>query len=208
MKEDTLYTLPELPFDYNALTPHISEEQLRLHHAKHHQAYVKGANTLLEKLKAARGANSEIDVKAISRELSFNIGGHILHSLFWTNLQPAGDNPPQPSGQIGEMLKSEFGGYERFKTEFTKAAVTTEGSGWAALSFCAMLNKPIITQIEKHNLYLYPSFPILLVLDVWEHAYYVDYKNERAQFVEHFWNIVNWDSVNLRIKELPRTQKK
>lgn len=202
MKEQGLYVLPELPYDYKALQPHISEEQLRLHHDKHHQAYVNGANALFEKLKNSRQANSEIDCKAMARELSFNIGGHILHSLFWENLHPPEVNKVSPYGGSEEILVKEFGGFERFKSEFSKAAQTVEGSGWAVLSFCMLLKKPVIMQIEKHNLYVNPTFAILLVLDVWEHAYYLDYKNDRAKFIEAFWNLVNWDCVNKRIKKL------
>lgn len=201
MKENYLYLLPDLPYDYNALEPHISEEQLRFHHDKHHQAYVNGANALLEKIKTARQGNAELNIKATAREFSFNVSGHLLHSLFWENLQPVKKNS-ESKGAAQDLLVKEFGSFERFKTEFTKAAVTCEGSGWAALSFCPMLKKPIIMQIEKHNLYVIPSFSILLVLDVWEHAYYIDYKNERAKFVEAFWNIINWDKVNQRIKKL------
>lgn len=203
MQENTQYVLPQLPYDYKALEPHISEEQLRLHHSKHHQAYVNAANALLEKIKTARTNNAEIDIKATAKELSFNLAGHMLHSLFWENLQPA-KGKPEPSGTAQDILVKEFGSYERFKTEFSKAAVTAEGSGWAVLAFCSTLNKPVIMQIEKHNVNLVPALPILLVLDVWEHAYYLDYKNERVKFVEAFWNIVNWDSVNQRIKELPK----
>ncbi|OGW85842.1 MAG: superoxide dismutase [Omnitrophica bacterium RIFCSPLOWO2_01_FULL_45_10] len=201
MKENGLYVLPELAYDYKALEPHISEQQLRLHHDKHHQAYVNGANALLEKIKTARDSNAELDMKATARELSFNISGHLLHTLFWENLSSPAKTKPEPAGAIKEMLSKEFGSFERFKGEFTKAAVTVEGSGWAVLTYCNMINRPIIMQVEKHNLYVAPSFPILLVLDVWEHAYYVDYKNERAKFVEAFWNIVNWDGVNDRIKK-------
>ena len=195
------YVLPELPYAYNALQPYISEEQLRFHHDKHHQAYVKAANTILEKLRQSRKDSSEIDVKATAKEFSFNVSGHILHSLFWENLQaPKKDNLPK--GEVEKILKEEFGSYERFKGEFTKAAVSAEGSAWAVLSVCPVLKQPVIMQVEKHNLYINPTFPILLVLDVWEHAYYIDYKNERAKFVEGFWNIINWEMVNKRLKEL------
>jgi superoxide dismutase, Fe-Mn family len=195
------YSLPQLPYGYKDLEPQISEQQLKIHHEKHHQAYVTGANALFEKMDKARKEGAEFDVKATLKELSFQIGGHLLHSLFWANLAPAGKGG-KPDGPIGEAIEKEFGSFERFKSEFTKAAISTEGSGWAALSFCKMAGKPIIMQIEKHNVNVIPMFTILLVLDVFEHAYYIDYKNDRAKFVETFWQIVNWDEVNNRLKKL------
>jgi len=191
------FTLPNLPYDYAALAPYISEQQLKLHHDKHHQAYVNGGNAAFEKLDKARKENAEIDVKAALKELSFNVGGHILHSIFWTNLAPAGKGGGgNPSGAIADLIDRNFGSFERFKKEFTMAATSVEGSGWAALALHPCVDRPLIMQIEKHNVNVYPTFNILMVLDVWEHAYYLDYKNERPKFVEAFWNIVNWDQIN------------
>jgi len=200
MEKSKFYILPELPYGYRDLEPHISEEQLRIHHQKHHQGYVNGANTIFQKLEKARKDGTDLDVKSTLKELSFNIGGHILHSLFWPNLAPAGKGGGKPGGVLGGAIEKEFGSFERFKKEFTQAAVSVEGSGWATLSFCRQTNRPIIMQIEKHNTNVYPMFRILMVLDVWEHAYYLDYKNERAKFVDAFWSIVNWDEVNKRLK--------
>ncbi|MDH7477562.1 MAG: superoxide dismutase [Candidatus Bathyarchaeota archaeon] len=201
MEKTKFYVLPPLPYDYKDLAPYISEEQLKIHHSKHHQAYVNGANNILQKLDKARKENAEIDIKSTLKELSFNIGGHLLHSLFWGNLAPPSKGGGKPSGVLGEVLNKEFGSFERFKKEFSQAAVSVEGSGWAALTLCKQTGRPIIMQIEKHNTNVYPMFRILLILDVFEHAYYIDYKNERARFVEAFWNIVNWDSVNKRLEE-------
>jgi Fe-Mn family superoxide dismutase len=196
MEKVRTFTLPKLPYDYNALAPYISEQQLKLHHDKHHQAYVNGANAAFEKLDKARSDNVDVDVKATLKELSFNIGGHLLHSIFWENLAPAGKGGGQPSGAIADLINKEFGSFDRFKKEFTMAAASTEGSGWAALAMHPCVGRPLIMQIEKHNVNVYPTFNILMVLDVWEHAYYLDYKNERPRFIEAFWNIVNWDQVN------------
>jgi Fe-Mn family superoxide dismutase len=201
LEEAKFYVLPKLPYDYKDLAPYMSEEQLRIHHSKHHQAYVNGANAILQKLDKARKEGTELDIKSTLKELSFNIGGHLLHSLFWGNLAPASKSSGKPSGVLGEAIEREFGSFERFKKEFTQAAVSVEGSGWAALTFCRQTNRPIIMQIEKHNTNVYPMFHILMVLDVFEHAYYIDYKNERAKFVEAFWNIVNWDEVNKRLED-------
>ena len=196
------YVLPKLPYGYKDLEPHMSEGQLRIHHEKHHQAYVNGANAILERLDKARKEGSDLDVKSTLKELSFNIGGHLLHSLFWENLAPTGKGGGKPGGLLGETVEKEFGSFERLKKEFTQAAVSVEGSGWAALTFCRQTGRPIIMQIEKHNTNVYPMFRILMVLDVFEHAYYIDYKNERPRFVEAFWNIVNWGEVNKRLEEL------
>jgi Fe-Mn family superoxide dismutase len=197
-----LYVLPKLPYGYNQLAPHISEEQLTIHHQKHHQAYVNGANTILQRFDKARKDGVDLDVKSTLKELSWNIGGHLLHSLFWENLAPPGKGGGKPGGALGDIVEREFGSFERFKKEFTQAAASVEGSGWAALTFCRQTNRPIIMQVEKHNTNVYPMFRILMVLDVFEHAYYLDYKNDRAKFIEAFWNIVNWGEVARRYQEL------
>lgn len=201
MGTTNLYSLPKLAFGYKELEPFISEEQLRLHHEKHHAAYVTGANGVLERIEKARREKTDLDMKSTLKELSFHIGGHVLHSLFWANLAPKGKAPDKPVGLLATAIDKEFGGFDQFKKEFTQAAVSVEGSGWAALSFGMLRNRPLIMQIEKHNMNVYPTFNILLVLDLWEHAYYLDYKNLRAKFVEAFWNIVNWDEVNRRFEE-------
>jgi Fe-Mn family superoxide dismutase len=197
MEKVKTFALPQLSYDYDALAPYISEQQLRLHHDKHHQGYVNGANADFQKLDKARQENAEVDMKALLKDLSFNVGGHMLHSTFWENMAPAGKGGGgQPGGAVADMINMGFGSFERFKKEFTTAASTTEGSGWAALAVHPCIARPLIMQIEKHNVNIYPNFQILMVIDVWEHAYYVDYKNERAKFIEAFWNIVNWDKVN------------
>jgi Fe-Mn family superoxide dismutase len=202
--EKKFYVLPDLPYAYNALEPYVSEPQLRLHHDKHHLAYVNGANAILERLDKARKEEGALDVKATLKELSFNVGGHILHGLFWGNLAPAEKGGREPGGALGDALKGEFGSFERFRKEFTAAATSTEGSGWAALALCGQTQRPIIMQVEKHNVNVYPHLRILMVLDVWEHAYYLDYKNERPKFVEAFWKTVNWDEVDRRLEVILR----
>lgn len=194
------YKLPELPYGYNNLAPFISEEQLRLHHDKHHLAYVNGANAIFEKLAKARTDQSDLDMKAALKELSFHVGGHVLHSMFWKNLASVNQGGGRlPTGELAEKINSEFGDFERFKKEFTMAALTVEGSGWAALAILTETGRLAIMQIEKHNVNLLAQAKILLVLDVWEHAYYLDYKNERAKFIEAFWHIVNWGEVEKRL---------
>lgn len=201
MEKNKFYTLPKLNYGYGDLSPIISEEQLRLHYEKHHQAYVNAANKILERFDNV-GNEDTPDIKGMLKELSFHVGGHILHSLFWQNLLPkgagGGGDPEEP---LKSALNNNFGSYEIFKKKFFQAALSTEGSGWAALALCPLTNRLILSQIEKHNLNIYPDFKILLVLDVWEHAYYLDYKNERAKFIESFWNIVNWSEVNRRFQK-------
>jgi len=203
MEKNNFYVLPKLPYGYKDLEPYISEEQLKIHHQKHHQGYVNGVNTILEKVGKTRKEGTELDIKSTLKALSFNIGGHLLHLLFWPNLAPAGKGGGgEPSGVLANAIKKEFGSFERFKKEFTQAARSVEGSGWAALTFDELTGRLMIMQIEKHNTNIYPTFRILMVLDAWEHAYYLNYKNQRAKFVEAFWNIVNWDTVNKRLEEL------
>lgn len=207
MEKNKLYMLPKLPFGFKDLEPFISEQQLKLHYEKHHQAYVNGANEILQKMEKARKENVDLDLKATLKALSFNIGGHVLHSLFWGNLISANKSSKEPVGILKDEINQEFGNFERFKKEFTQTATSVEGSGWAALTFCIQTGRPIIMQIEKHNVNVYPMFKILMVLDVWEHAYYLDYKNERAKFVDAFWNIVNWNEVNKRLENVMKLMK-
>jgi Fe-Mn family superoxide dismutase len=204
MEKVKTFTLPKLPYEYNALAPYISEEQLKLHHDKHHQAYVNAANKLLTSIDEAMKNPQSLDywvsfgyIKALAKELSFNVGGHMLHTTFWENMAPAGKGGGgAPTGDIAELINKNFGSFENFKKMFTATAVSTEGSGWAALAVHPCIDRLMIMQIEKHNVNVFPDFTIIMALDVWEHAYYVDYKNDRAKFVENFWNIVNWDRVN------------
>jgi len=204
MEKVRTFTLPKLPYDYTALAPYISEEQLKIHHTKHHQKYVNDANALFANIDEAMKTDTQMDywvkfgyVKTLAKELAFNVGGHMLHTIFWENMAPANKGGGgQPQGAIGELINKEFGSFNTFKKLFSAAAASTEGSGWAALAMQPCIERPIIVQIEKHNINLIPNFQILMAIDVWEHAYYLDYKNERPKFIEAFWNIVNWDKIN------------
>ena len=133
--------------------------------------------------------------------MSWNIGGHRLHSLFWGNLAPTGKGGGKPGGAFAAAIDKEFGSFDRFKKEFAQASIGVEGSGWGALTLCRLTGRPLIMQVEKHNTNVYPGFRILMVLDVFEHAYYIDFKNDRAKFVETFWNIVNWNEIAKRFEE-------
>jgi superoxide dismutase, Fe-Mn family len=197
--EKQAYELPKLPYGYGDLKPCMSEEQLRLHHDKHHAAYVKGANDLIEKLEKARKEDAELDMKSHLKALSFNLGGHMLHSLFWMNMAPEGRGGGLPAGSAADAVNGEFGSFDRFKKEFSQAANTVEGSGWAVLAVSPQSGRLTVLQIEKHNVNVVPSLKPVLVLDVWEHAYYLDFRNERAKFVDAFWKVVDWEEVEDRL---------
>ncbi|MDD5446243.1 MAG: superoxide dismutase [Candidatus Pacebacteria bacterium] len=188
------YNLPELDYKYNALEPYISEEQLKIHHQKHHMAYVDNANKILEEISQSRKDGSQIDMKSKLKFLSFNLGGHILHEIFWKIMTPEKEKR-ELKGDFLFEIENEFKSVERFKEEFSKTALSVEGSGWGVLLYEKRLGKLMIGQIEKHNLFLYPNSEIIMALDVWEHTYYLDYKNDRAKFIDNFWQVINWEKV-------------
>ncbi|AFV23753.1 superoxide dismutase [Methanolobus psychrophilus R15] len=197
-----LYKLPALKYGYADLEPYISEEQLRIHHDKHHQSYVNNANSLLQMMDKAREEGTDFDYKATAKAFAFNLGGHVLHDYFWWEMTPAEKASKEPTGELSDAVKENFGGFERFKKEFSQVASGVEGSGWAALTFCTDTNRLGIMQIEKHNVNLIPDYPIIMALDVWEHAYYLDYKNERGKFIDAFWNIVDWEELDKWFKKV------
>ncbi|MEM1936125.1 MAG: superoxide dismutase, partial [Sulfolobales archaeon] len=184
------------------LEPYISREQLRIHYEIHHKAYVDGANRILQLMDDSRKEKKVFDVRALLKALSFNIGGHVLHSIYWNSMAPQPKGGGSPGGKLGDKIAEDFGDFERFKQEFTEAALTVEGSGWAALTYCRQTGRLIIMQVEKHNTNVYPTFPILLVVDVFEHAYYVDYRNDRRKYLESWWNVVNWKFAEERFEKL------
>ena len=191
------HELPSLPYDYAALEPYYEERTLRLHHGAHHKAYVDGLNKAGLKLAEAREKGDFALVKHWERELAFHGSGHILHSIFWTNMKPGGSGPA--AGPVANWIERDFGGSETFKQQFTAAAAAVEGSGWALLCLLPVFNKLEILTAEKHqNLTQWGAVP-LLVLDLWEHAYYLQYQNRRADFIEAWWNLVNWEDVNRRL---------
>lgn len=190
------HSLPPLPYAYNALEPYISEEIMRLHHDKHHKSYVDGLNKAEKMLKQARQAGDFSLVKHWSRELAFHGSGHYLHTIFWNNMSPKGGG--KPSGALLIEIEKYFGSFEAFKKHFSEAAKQVEGVGWAVLVWSPRSRHLEILQTEMHmNLTQWDTIP-LLVLDVWEHAYYLQYKNNRSDYVDKWWNIVNWHNVQER----------
>ncbi len=191
------YVLPELPYEYNALEPVISEAQLRVHHEKHHQGYVNGLNETLEKIRAAADAGDTGAVRPLCDALAFNYGGHILHTLYWFGVQPGG--PDRPDGQLAELIARDFGSFDALKTWLSAAAAKVQGSGWAVLAWDALGARLMILQTEQHHKLVGWSLIPLLVIDVWEHAYYLDYQNRRADYVNELLGIVNWQVVANRL---------
>jgi Fe-Mn family superoxide dismutase len=192
------YTLPDLPYAYDALEPHISKDIMMLHHDKHHLAYVNGANAALDKLEAARKANFQgVDVRGVTRDLSFHVSGHVLHSIFWPNMKANGGG--KPGGKLADMMNADFGSFDAFKTQFSEIAKAVEGIGWAVLAYDPLSDQLMTFNIEKHNLQVGHGTTPLLVLDVWEHAYYLQYKNDRGNYVNAWWNVVNWGDAETRL---------
>lgn len=190
------HQLPALPYEYNALEPHMDEATVRLHHDKHHQAYVDGLNKAEEQLAEARAKGDFGLVKHWEKELAFHGSGHILHTLYWENMTPNGGG--EPTGETAKQITQDFGSFDSFKKQFSAAAGAVEGSGWAILVWVPSFNKLEILQVEKHqNLTQWGAIP-LLTIDVWEHAYYLKYQNKRADFIAAWWNLVNWADVEKR----------
>jgi superoxide dismutase, Fe-Mn family len=195
--KDGQYVLPPLPYAYDALEPSIDAETMHLHHDKHHKTYVDGLNKTLKSLAEMRAASGEMNVSALcglEEDLSFNAGGHILHTIFWTSMGPHAGGDPKDA--IGDAISKSFGSVEGFKTQFSKAAGAVKGSGWAILAYEPVGDQLIVLQAKQHDLQLAAGMTPLLPLDVWEHAYYLKYRNVRADYVKAWWDVVNWPAVN------------
>jgi len=190
------YTLPDLPYDYTALEPHLSAQILELHHGKHHAAYVKGANTVLEKLEHARDSGDFGTINQLEKNLAFHLSGHILHSLLWRNLSPSGGDKPE--SELAAAIDDHFGSFDGFKAQMTEAANNVQGSGWGALSWEPLGQRLIVEQVYDHQGNIGQGGPPLLVVDMWEHAYYLQYQNRKTEWVDAFWNIVDWSDVAAR----------
>jgi Fe-Mn family superoxide dismutase len=187
------YELPPLPYAYDALEPSYDEQTVRLHHDKHHAGYVAGLNKALDELAGARSSGNYALIKHWERELAFHGAGHLLHTLFWENMVPNGGG--QPGGELAAQITADFGSFDAFQSQFAAAANAVEGSGWCLLGWSPALSKLVILQIEKHqDLTVWGVLP-LLVVDVWEHAYYLKYQNRRAEWIGQWWNLVNWADV-------------
>lgn len=193
-----VYTLPELPYDYAALEPHYSAEVLALHHDKHHAAYVDGANATLQKLDDARTHEDYGSINQLQKNLAFHLSGHVLHSMFWANLAP--DAGGKPDGELDAAIIESFGTFDGFRTQMTQAALNVQGSGWGALTWEPLGQRLIVEQVYDHQSNVGQGAQPLLVLDMWEHAYYLQYRNVKADWVKAFWEIVNWPDVAARFE--------
>ena len=203
-KAVAVYTLPDLDWDFAALDPHISGQINELHHDKHHATYVKGANDALEKLEVARAKEDHAAIVLNEKSLAFNLGGHVNHSIWWKNLSPNGGD--KPTGELAAAIDDAFGSFDTFRAQFHAAATTVQGSGWAVLGWDTLGHKLLIFQVYDHQ----SNFPLgtvpLLLLDMWEHAFYLQYKNVKVDFAKAFWNVVNWADVQARYATASKTK--
>ena len=193
-----VYTLPDLPYDYAALEPYISGQIMQLHHDKHHANYVGGANTALEKLEAAREADDQGAINLLEKNLAFNLGGHVNHSIFWTNMTPDGQG--RPEGELAAAIDEYFGSFEKFQGQFGAAALGLQGSGWGVLAYDTVAQRLVTFQLFDQQGNVPVATVPLLMLDMWEHAFDLDYKNVKADYVKAWWNVVNWADVAARFE--------
>ncbi|TYK46759.1 superoxide dismutase [Actinomadura decatromicini] len=190
------YTLPDLPYDYAALEPAITGEILELHHSKHHAAYVKGANDTLERLAEARDKEQYGGLVGLEKTFAFNLSGHVLHSIFWDNLSPDGGD--RPDGELSAAIDEHFGSFDAFRKQLTTATSTVQGSGWGVLAWEPLGKRLVVEQVYDHHGNVGMNTTPLLVFDAWEHAYYLQYRNVRPDYVEKLWSLVNWTDVKTR----------
>ena len=194
--DDEIYRLPDLPYDPGALEPHVSGRIMELHHDKHHAAYVKGANTAIERLAETRAKGDFALISMLEKNLAFHVSGHVLHSVFWTNLSPDGGG--EPDGPLASVVEETFGGLLPFRQQMTEAATTVQGSGWALASWEPVARRIVVQQVYDHQGNHGQGTVPLLAIDAWEHAYYLQYENRKAEFFDAIWNVVNWDDVSRR----------
>jgi Fe-Mn family superoxide dismutase len=194
----TKYTLPDLDYDFAALEPHISGRIMQLHHGKHHAAYVAGANSTLDLMAEARDKSDLTWINKLQKDLAFNLGGHVNHSIFWKNLSAAGGD--KPTSELAAAIDEFFGSYDGFRAHFTANAMGIQGSGWSILAWDVLGQRLIIEQLYDQQGNLVAASVPLLMLDMWEHAFYLDYQNVKADYVAAFWNIVNWQDVQARFE--------
>jgi len=200
------YTLPELPYDYAALEPHISTRILQLHHDKHHATYVKTANETLEQLADLQSHDGDVmTLRALEKSLAFNVSGHLLHAALWTSMGPGG--PGQPDGELRASIDDAFGSFESLRKQLNGAVTSLQGSGWAALVWEPLAGRLLVEQIYDHQSNMTPGNMPLFVIDGWEHAYYLQYENDKAKYLEGFWQVADWEHAARRFqaaREVPQ----
>ena len=191
------YRLPDLAYDLDALEPYYRAETLDLHHDGHHAAYVAGANRALDRLTTARRDHDWSAINQLEADLAFNVSGHVLHSLFWSTIGPPGND--RPVGDVAVAIDSSFGSFESFREQFTQCALALQGSGWVALAWEPLGGCLVIEQIHDNQSAISQGAELLMVCDVWEHAYYLQYRRSRLDWLDAFWHIVNWSAVDERL---------
>jgi Fe-Mn family superoxide dismutase len=198
------YTLPDLDYDYAALEPHISARIMELHHSKHHKAYVDGANAAVAKLEELRDSGDYAAVNGVEKNLAFHLGGHTNHSVFWKNMSPDGGG--QPDGEVAAAIVEFFGSFDKFQAHFNANANAIQGSGWSILAWDTLGQRLNIMQLfdQQGNIPV-GQIPVLQ-LDMWEHAFYLQYENVKADYVKAWWNVVNWQDVSARLDRARATQ--
>jgi Fe-Mn family superoxide dismutase len=196
--------LPPLPYKVDALEPYISKDIIDIHYNGHHKGYVTGSNTFLERLeKVIKGelTTGHYDIQGILRGLTFNINGHKLHTIYWENMAPPGKGGGKAGGMLADLINKQFGSFDRFKQLFTEAAASLPGNGWSALFYDPETGDLEIMTIENHFQNHIAELPILLIIDEFEHAYYLQYKNKRADYLNAWWNVVNWDYAEKKLQK-------
>ena len=194
------YSLPDLPYDYSALEPHVDARIMELHHDKHHATYVKGANTALEKLADARDSGDFALITKLSKDLAFNLSGHVLHSVFWTCMSPDGGGKPE--GELAAAIDDSFGSFDDFRAQLTEATTSVQGSGWGALAWEPTAGRLIVEQVYDHQSNVGQGSDPVLVIDAWEHAFYLQDLNDKAAWVDAFWEVADWTSAATRFEGL------
>lgn len=198
MSDRKHYELPEMGYDFDALEPAYSAELLELHYTKHHQTYVDGANDTRSALMAAR-ENQDFDkLNQLQKNLAFNVSGHILHSIFWRNMSP--DSDGSPSGGLEREINRSFGSLDALRGQFLSAGTSIQGSGWAALTWEPVSRSLMVEQVYDHQGNIGNGTMPLLVMDMWEHAFYLQYKNEKERWARAFWDLINWQDVGERLE--------
>jgi Fe-Mn family superoxide dismutase len=191
------YSLPDLPYDYAALEPHISGRIMELHHSKHHQAYVTGANAALDQLAESRATGGYTAINALEKNLAFHLGGHLNHSVFWTNMSPDGGDGP--TGDTAAAIDESFSSFDAFRAHFQANALAIQGSGWSMLVWDTIAQRMLIVQLYDQQGNVPIGMVPLLLLDMWEHAYYLQHANDKASYVANWWNVVDWSDVDARL---------
>ncbi|MBP2472639.1 Fe-Mn family superoxide dismutase [Crossiella equi] len=194
-----LYTLPDLDYDYSALEPAISGEINELHHSKHHAAYVAGTNTTLEKLEEARDKGDFGSIVGLEHTLAFNLAGHAMHVVWWKILSPNGGD--KPTGELAAAIDQDFGSFDKLRAQLNAVSTTIQGSGWGVLAWDPIGQRLITQQLKDHHSNLSIATTPLVVFDVWEHAYYLQYRNVKADYINALWNIIDWNEVGKRFED-------